>query len=299
MNANFTKLLALIVLVFIQNYSNAGIDPDYRKNCGVLYKYKVKAGIWKREGYSTILKCKQLGKGCDNAIASCNDYIPYARADVRIGSSPYRYHYYTFPYYAGNSFVYPSVVTSSTIGIGIGDLTEQINFNSTTNNTEVTINGFSGRLAASVNSQYGISYRLLIWKGNNNADSAMTPSKVLLEGSIRIENSAVITTGFFSPSDFNVTTVMDASGFMVTQIEPIPGLQKVFQLPYDNADNSLAVRVASHGGFGDYDPNAIFIEDQPIPTLTEWGLILLAIVLMIIGVIFLKRQKLLSGELYA
>jgi hypothetical protein len=299
MKTIFIKLLALIIFVFIQNYSKAGIDVTIRKTCSIQNKYKVRVAIWEQTSSGSVLVCSQSNSGCTYALAACNGFIPLARADRRIGSNKHSYHYYSYPYYAGNSFVYPSVVTSSIVGIGIGDIEEEINFNSTANNTEVTINGFSGRLAASINSQYGSAYRVVIWKGINGSDSIMNPSKVLLEGSVRIENGTVITTGFFSPSDFTVTTVLDASGFMVNKVEPIVGLQKVLQLPYDDADNSIAVHVANHGGFGDYDPNAIFDDDVAIPTLTEWGLILLAIVLLTIGVIILKRQNNLSSKLYA
>ncbi len=299
MKTFYIKYLILLIAIFSQNLSNAGIDTEYRKNCTILAKYKVKVAIWKRVGNSTVTLCTATDKGCSYAAAACNGYIPNARADVRIGSNPYRYHYYYYPYYAGNSFVHPPVVSPDTLGIGIGDITEEVTFNTTGNNTEVTINGFSGRLAASVNSQFGTCYRILIWKSENAQDSIMSASKVLMEASIRIENGAIHTTGFLSPSDFTVTTVMDASGFMVTQIEPVVGLQKVLQLPYDDADNSLAVRTANHGGFGYYDPNAIFENEVAIPTLTEWGLILLTAALVLFGIVFLLKRSNYSARLSA
>jgi hypothetical protein len=194
----------------------------------------------------------------------------------------------------------------------------------------VIIQNINAILSVSANSNFGSLFRIIIWApdstlanpetGTPIEDSTITAQKTLWEASVRIEHRQLIITGVFNQTDFLVQntsdTIADSSGYPI--IRPAMkvkttgnllnngislDIQNDILLPLStnnprqvplstiqnaNADN-IAVTLISDGGYGD------FVDDIAppliIPTMSQWGLIILALLLLSVCIVFLLQRQ--------
>jgi len=161
------------------------------------------------------------------------------------------------------------------------------------NSSIVTLNNFSGVLSAKKSTLFGAAFQTLLWKGLSTLDSLVSPSNLILDGSVRIENGQVIMAGMFAPGDFIISNAVDPqTGDSIIQVEPVPGLQKTFTVAGDTTDNSIAVTTSSSAGFGTFDPNQVYVNSRlpsTIPTLSEWGMMIFAGLLVTVGAFYISK----------
>lgn len=202
-----------------------------------------------------------------------------------------------YNYKAGEEFI------ADTIPPVEGVSRAEVNFQTTVTNGPgntviITLGNFSGSLRATAASWHGTSCAMIGFQAPPAFDSAsifnytIPPGSILFSTGFRIEHGTPIFMPPFTASDFVVSTQPDSSGTTVLQIVPVPGLIKSFTVAGN--DSTVFMKTQLGAGYGHYNNSAITTPSQ-IPTLTEWGLILLAVLLVGSGTVYIvRRQRRLS-----
>jgi hypothetical protein len=288
------RSIMIFIMLLLSFNTYAGYTSSYNR-WGGSNRYKVFVEIWYyySDGTRSHL-CYGSDHGWTWAGWSCN-YSPNACVSVRIGSGCYTIDYTNnWHYSTGTAFIPPLPITGDTLGIARNNITEEENISSIGNSTTIVLQNFIGSLCAAINTHFGSSYRIIIWRKDDSNDVTITPSKVLWEAGIRVENGQAIALGGFDLSDFVVANASDSSGYPVIKVTPISGLMKTINVNFPGSDSLVAVTTAGDVGFGAYDPSAIF---QPstnnIPTLSQWGIIIFTFLLIVAGVVYIRRRQIL------
>jgi FG-GAP-like repeat len=243
--------------------SVAGMNPTVRKNCKIFAKYRLEAEITHTVGNK---HCRRVDTGCGYAEVEVPCFYPYAYGSGQIGSgaAPWTLTSVDGTYSGGRAFISPANLGPESVGVARGAITPVVDFADGPNNTTiVTIHDFTGSISAKSNSLFGDAFRCVVWKGSTIADSALTPTNILWDGGVRIEDGGAFALGTFSLSDFVITTTTDDStGFPVILVTPIEGLTKTIIVNDADLDNSVAVSMFDDVGYGVYDPNGIFSDSH-------------------------------------
>lgn len=297
---------ALVLAVCLPAAAHAGLTPTARKNCNVFPKFKLHATMTYTNGFhQSVFLC---GGDCTDQGCSFAEIHPkwidnqtgvtLVSVDCRIGSLPHFCSVNTLNshYHAGEAYLGPSAITPDSLGVARCSLTADAVVADSAGGTLVTLTGFTGALAAKHLTDFGSALRCVVWNSASAADTVIRPGNVLADGSVRIEHGIVATTGIFSGSDFVVDTVVDSTGYTVLRVRPTAGLAKHIFVPVDDAGNTVAISSFNEVGFGDYDPNFIYNEDETgfatsLPGLSPIGQLLTGAVLLLAGVLAIRRRR--------
>jgi hypothetical protein len=160
------------------------------------------------------------------------------------------------------------------------------------NTVTALFNGFSGYLRATVNSWHGASFTIMAFQAPLEGDPSLPPNyfnSAIYHCNFRIEHGELIVSEPFQLEDFIVTTQHDSSGTDVIQVEPVPGLVKSIILP--GSDSTIVIMINGGAGYGTYVPNPILLPENQIPTLSQWGIIIFALLLLTVGMVFVQRKQ--------
>jgi hypothetical protein len=164
---------------------------------------------------------------------------------------------------AGEGYRIPLIEPTDSYGVSKGDNGETVTFDSA--NHSIRLSDFHGRISATLGTGYGSTLMYVIWTPETEDDSIISANEVLNKGRVSIENGQLVTDGFFSPSDFNVTIVPDStSPSQLLNVSPSNQLTKTIQIGSSTSLDSVKVSVFLEGGYGN------FIEEDIIhpPELT-------------------------------
>ena len=194
---------------------------------------------------------------------------------------------------------------------------------------KIIIPNINGYIAVKANSDFGQLFRIIVFSSLDSLDTLITPQKILWEGSVRIEHGQLIVTGGFMLSDFGITytteNITDSSNnflYSVPAMKAFPigdllnnGLSLDIQndiinqllinnprqvplsvIQNANADN-VGVRILVAGGYGNFVDDITPHFSIPIPTLSQWGLIIFSFLLFGAIVWYLRKRKLAPAAL--
>jgi hypothetical protein len=257
------KIVTFVLLAFIMiaNDSFAGWSTTTRSSChwyakryvanSHSYDYSTGEFFNDHNGDCNCAVANLIGQ---NANPSYNWPCAYAYAQNGSGSCNNRGFSGTNAWYCASGAEYPTTparpmvpptkISPDSVGKSECQFSQNVSYEGDRYGL-IRIDNISGFLSASTNTQFGAWYRIVLWvpqdisTGKGYEDTLITPQKVLWEGSIRIENGQIITTGGFSARDFDTTTTADSVLVSTT------GQKQLFQVRRANGRAPYALDIAS------------------------------------------------------
>jgi hypothetical protein len=270
----------IMALMAVDAYAKAEHRTKKKCNKGK-WQYMVKVKTKCKGGLTDLCKEKEK-EGCSLQVVECPLLNCYEGGDsvgaahAKASNGPDGFSQTTFEQGQakagkGGSFP-PDTVFSS------GEFYGHVEFDSVKLEAVVTFD--SGSVVASIDSTY---YYLEI-KGyvqTDSTDTLITPSNTFWEGALLLQDGVLSFSGSLTDDNIGydpatgVLVIVDTKTINI----PFPGTAQEFE--------DAVVSVVADGGYGQFEP-----WPSPIPTLTEWGMIIFGVVLLgFISWVFLKRRK--------
>lgn len=276
-------LLISIFSITLVNNVTAGGSRSYRANCvPINKKYKTFGAVFH---YGLPYHQSQQGN-CTQAISQYSE--PHANFNVRAGVNDN----YTLRWNdrwwatAGLGYTPPAEAPKDSIGYSIVSFSDNVEFTKIEGaKGSIKLTDISGFLKSYKNSNFGSTYRILIWLPDNlgdaeNDEDQIKKTNILWEAGVYINNGKLETTGNFKESYFTQRTTKNTFVNSITN-EKIKGdaiqvtakalalnidiqtdiIDKLLQNPGNitqeqisniNLDN-IVVTIIAHGGYGEYN----------------------------------------------
>ncbi len=294
--------LSLLLVQGLFQSAHAGGSWSCRNSCwgSPKWKYKANAHVQQKEGAFWRTKTSSESKNCNDATATANFGSAYGLAWARPGSHDVK---------SGSNLSYqrggPGFSGSTSSDIVSGYAYSHMGTVLTIDESNlVRLSNITGELTAGADAfgaadGFGAAWTVAVWLAPT-PDELIDTNKVLVSGSAWIENGTLHTTGIFTAADFTATMSVATNGqtgevLPVTRYVPVAGLVKNIQLPPAVVADHIVVSAFGESGYGAYDEAAV-LTGEPfvlvnIPTLSEWGMIILSLLLLTVGTVFILRRR--------
>jgi len=173
----------------------------------------------------------------------------------------------------GNYFAPLPTYSADSLGLSQTEFSNNITLDSI--NHKIVLSNIEGFLSSSSSNYTSVIYIILSYGSFHGNDSTFYASNIIDKVSIKMENSEITTSGFFSPNDFSISYVVfiDTIAGDTLQLKKatlISGLTKQFSIPASIPLDSIQVTVLTEGGYGNFIESLLILESPPNTGWNKW-----------------------------
>ena len=168
-------------------------------------------------------------------------------------------------------------------------------------NHQVLLQNISGGVMSTSPNYTGVYY-ILVYAGYSpvNDSGQFLQSQIINSSYLKIENGNVAVGGTFLLSDLSISSIMQYDSIVGdslpgTVAEFSSGINKIISVPANISLDSIGVFFLSENGYGQFmESKLILPNNNNIPTLSQWGLIILSMALVTAGVWYIRKRRILT-----